>query len=711
MRPILQTTAAECGLASLAMVADHHGLRMDLADLRRRFALSLKGATLEQLMRYGQALNFAGRPLRLELHELCELRLPCILHWDLNHFVVLRKVGRNDIEILDPAVGRRTVPFAEVSRHFTGVALELAPTAQFQPANEKKRIRLRDLTGRIVGLKRMLGHIFVLALALQAIALITPMTTQWVVDEAIVSGDRQLLMLIVIGAAVLALTDFLVRMARGWIAMRLSMDVGLQWTAGVFAHLARLPVSYFEQRHLGDITSRFSSLGAMKAVLTTGAVEAALDGIMLIATFALMLMYSVLLTGVVVAGLGVYALLRWASFRAFREANEERIVLGARENSFFIETIRAIMPLKLFGRETERLARWQNLAVDVQNRDVTTAKMNLWFSGGNTLIFGAEGALLLLIGGLAVIDRQMTVGMLMAFMAYKAQFAGRATALIDLGVSVKMLSLHAERLADIVLEPTEPVAQIETDMQRFMGAVAPSIELRNVSFRYGEGEPWVIKELSLLIEGNDNLAIVGPSGCGKTTLLKIILGLHTPQEGEVRVGGVPIRQLGLAQYRQLVGTVMQDDALLAGSIAENIAFFDTQPSQTRVEAVAAIACVHKDIMAMPMGYQTLVGEMGSTLSGGQKQRVLLARALYKQCRILALDEATSHLDLENERLVNQAVKSLALTRITIAHRPETIANASRVVALEGGKVVRDVREVRGVRDAPDVRDVASAATA
>jgi ATP-binding cassette subfamily B protein RaxB len=706
MKPLLQSTAAECGLACLAMVADHHGLRMDMADLRRRFTLSLKGATLQQLMRYAQALNFSARPLRLDLHELKDLRMPCCLHWDLNHFVVLTKVSGNgdaaQMEILDPAMGKRVLSVKEASNHFTGVALELTPNADFKPADHKRRVRLRDLTGRIFGLRRTLTAVFILALALEAIALLVPMTTQWVVDDAVVTGDKHLLLLIVLGAAVLALTDFLLRMARGWISMRLSMDVGLQWTSNVFHHLSRLPVSYFEQRHLGDITSRFGSLSAIKAVLTEGAIAAALDGIMLIATFALMWLYSPALTGIALAALGVYALLRVVSYRPFRDANEERIVLAAKENSYFLETIRAITPLKLFGREAERLARWQNLAVDVQNRDVRTAKMSLWFGTGNTFIFGVESALLLLIGGLAVIEREMSVGMLMAFMAYKAQFASRATALIDLIVQVKMLSLHAERLADIVLEKPEAQAPVQTDVQRLM----PSIELRNVSFRYGEGEPWVLKDLSLTVQAGENVAIIGPSGCGKTTLLKVMLGLHLPQEGEVLIGGVPIRQLGLAQYRQLVGTVMQDDALLAGSIAENINFFDTQPDQQRIEAAAAIACVHADIAAMPMGYQTLVGDMGTSLSGGQKQRVLLARALYKLPKILALDEATSHLDIENERRVNQAVRNLRLTRITIAHRPETIANAGRVIQLHAGKVARDVRQAGMEQDTPSLHDAA-----
>ncbi len=422
-------------------------------------------------------------------------------------------------------------------------------------------------------------------------------------------------------------------------------------------------------------------------MLTQGTVSTALDGAMAVITLAMMVLYSGKLAIVVVVALSVYLVLRWASFAAFRAANEEKIVLSAKENSYFLETIRAVQPLKLFGRTPERLAQWQNLMVDVQNRDLTTQKMELWFGSANTLIFGVEGMLILYLGGTAVLAQQMTLGMLLAFMAYKGQFAGRATSLINLIMQVKMLGLHAERLADIALEPPERESVMETDISR----IAPKIELRNVSFRYGEGEPWVLKDCSLAIEAGDHIAICGPSGCGKSTLLKLVLGLLEPNEGEIRIGGVSLKQLGPTQYRALIGTVMQNDVLMAGSLSENIACFDPQLDHARVEAVARLAQIHEEIAVMPMGYQTLVGDMGSTLSGGQKQRVLLARALYKQPKILALDEATSSLDAENERQVNIAVKALPLTRITIAHRRETINAAQRVVVLSAGAVIRDVR--------------------
>lgn len=664
------------------MLADAHGLRLDMAELRQRFSISLKGANLTMLMRHAQALGFACRPLRLDLQELGQLQLPCMLHWNFNHFVVLTKVTRRTITILDPATGRRTLRITEASNNFTGIAVEFTPTSEFKPANLRRKVQLSALVGRIVGLKVALGSIFLLAIGLEAISLATPIVTQWIVDGALVSGDRDLLLLTILGGGLLMLMQFMLAMARGWISLRMNQQLSIQFTVNLFSHLLRLPLAYFEKRHVGDIASRFQSLQSIRSALTESSVSAALDGVMAIATISMMVIYSGKLTGIVAIALLLYATLRWASFSAFRTASEERIVLAAKENSHFLETIRAVQPLKLFNRTAERLARWQNLMINVQNRELTTQKLELWFSSANTLIFGVEGMLILYIGGTSVLDRQMTLGMLLAFLAYKIQFASRSTALINLIMQVKMLGLHAERLADIALEPPEHEPSAETDTDRLVAR----IEVCNVSFRYAEGEPWVLRNCSLTVEPGEHVAICGPSGCGKSTLLKLVLGLLQPTEGEIRIGSIGLKQLGPTQYRTLIGTVMQDDVLLAGSLAENIACFDPLADQARVEACARIAQVHDEILAMSMGYQTLVADMGSSLSGGQRQRILLARALYKTPKILALDEATSSLDADNERRVNQAVKALPLTRLTIAHRSETINSANRIVTMNEGRV-------------------------
>jgi ATP-binding cassette subfamily B protein RaxB len=550
----------------------------------------------------------------------------------------------------------------------------------------------------VLGLKRSLLQIFVVAVVLELFAIASPLLNQLVVDDAIATHDMDLLSVLIVGFALLMVIQTVIGLARSWMVMVLGQSLSLQWTSNVFAHLVKLPVEFFEKRHLGDVVSRFGAVGAIQRTLTTSVIEAVLDGIMGMAALGMMLLYSPKLAAVTVGATAIYGLMRWAAYQPFRQAASERLIVSARENTHFLETLRAITPLKLFGREQERRARWQNLIVEVQSRDVRTAKMNIAFSVGNTFVFGVENLLVFWLGaGLvmksgvggvaAAMASPFTIGMLFAYIAYKGQFTGRVSALINYAVEIKMLSLHSERLADIVL--AEP--EVDNVPPNDLAHLQPSIELRNVSIRYGEGEPWVLKDMNLQLQAGQSVALVGPSGCGKTTLLKVLLGLLHPQEGEVLYGGVPVKHLGLQNYRSIIGTVMQEDVLLAGSIADNISFFDLRVDQARTHACAALAAVHEDINKMPMGYQTLVGDMGSSLSGGQKQRVLLARALYKNPRVLALDEATSHLDIANERRVTEALATMPLTRIIVAHRPETIAGAERVVGLDRGQA-REMRQ-------------------
>ena len=684
----LQTEAAECGLASLAMIASFHGHRVDLAGLRRRFTLSVKGATLAYLMQAAGKLQLATRPLRLELDEVPRLVTPCILHWDLNHFVVLKSATAREAVIHDPAGGLRRLPMAELSKHFTGIALELTPAPGFRPIDERRRVKLSDLTGRITGLGRSLSQVLLLALVLQAIAVVSPFYLQWVVDGAVVSEDRDLLAVLGLGFLLLATLQVGVSALRSWVVLYLGTTLNLQWLANVFSHLLRLPVSWFEKRHLGDVVSRFGAVGTIQRTLTSSFVEALIDGFMAVATLAMMAAYSPKLTAIALAAVAAYALLRTLYYAPLRRATEEHIVHAARQQSHFLETVRGVQSIKLFGRQEERRARWLNLVVDSVNKDVAVQKLTLGFRSANGLVFGAERVAVVWVGALAVLDTAFSIGMLFAFMAYKEQFSARVAGLIDKAIELRMLQLQAERLADIVLTPPEeepataapPVAQA-------------SIEVRSLAFRYADNEPFVLRDCSFRIEPGESVAIVGASGGGKTTLVKIMLGLLQPTDGQVLVGGVDLQKLGVDAYRRLVGTVMQEDPLFAGSIADNVSFFDPDPRQEAIERCTRLAAVHEDIAAMPMGYHTLIGDMGAALSGGQRQRILLARALYKQPRILFLDEATSALDVQRERQVNEAIRGLSLTRILIAHRPETIASAERVIVLANGQVAQDLKRV------------------
>lgn len=688
---LLQTEAAECGLACLAMIAGRHGLETDLPTLRKRFSLSLKGSTMADLVRMAVDLQLNPRALRAEMDQLPQLRLPCVLHWDLNHFVVLEQVRRNGVVILDPGQGVRRLPLSEVSSHFTGVALELWPAQDFSPRVERQSVSLRRLIGKVSGLKRSLGQIFVLALALELFALLAPFFLQWVVDDVLVSGDRPLLVTLGVGFGLLVLLQVATTAIRSWAVLYLSSTLNLQWLGNVFAHLMRLPVAWFEKRHQGDVMSRFGAVRKIQETLTTSFIEAVLDGLLVIATFAVMWFYSPLLSTIATASVLAYMLMRWAFFRPLREATEELIVHDAKAASHFLESLRGVQAIKLYNGQQDRQSRYLNLVVDAMNADIDTKKLGIAFSVGNKLVFGLERIAVIWAGALLVLDHRLSVGMLFAFIAYKEQFALRISGLIDKAVELKMLKLQAERLADIVLTPPEA----ETPQQHGSSTGDVDIEVRNVSFRYADGEPSVLSGCTFSINAGESVALVGPSGCGKTTLLKLMLGIFEPDVGEILIGGLPLRQLGLARWRGMIGTVMQDDQLFAGSIADNISFFDSRADMAWITQCASIASVHDEIETLPMRYDTLIGDMGASLSGGQKQRILLARALYKRPRILFLDEATSALDVDRERAVNIAIRQLQLTRVIVAHRPETIASASRVVVLHEGRVAHELRSVGG----------------
>ena len=688
---LLQTEAAECALACLAMVVGAHGHRTDLATLRQRFSLSLKGATMADLVRMAGELHFNPRALRVEPPQLEQLALPCVLHWDLNHFVVLTEVRSNSVTLHDPARGVRHMKLDELSQHFTGVALELTPAADFAPKVERQAVKLKHLIGPVRGLKRSVAQILLLALALEAFVLGSPFLLQWVVDDVVVSNDRDLLLTLGIGFGLLVLLQVVAAALRSWAVLHLSATLNLQWLGNVFSHLMRLPVAWFEKRHAGDVWSRFAAVQTMQKTLTTHFVEALLDGLLVVATLAMMAFYSVTLTAIVLVAVGAYALLRWAFFGPLRQATEETLVHEAQQASHFLESLRAVQSIKLFNRQADRQARFMNRVVDAMNAGIATRKLELMFSVLHRLLFGLERVAVVWVGALLVMDQKFSVGMLFAFVAFKEQFAQRISALIDKGVELRMLRLQGERLADIVLAAPEDMG-----LQRLAERSPEArIDVRGVTFRYADNEADVLQGLSLSIEPGESVAIVGPSGGGKTTLLKLMLGIHAPQNGEVRVGGLPLAQLGLAQWRAMVGTVMQDDALLTGSVIDNISFFDASPDVEWVMECARLAAVHDEIEAMPMGYHTLIGDMGASLSGGQKQRILLARALYKRPQVLLLDEATSALDVERERVVNQNIRKLNLTRVIVAHRPETIASASRVVVLNEGRVTQDLRSVPG----------------
>jgi ATP-binding cassette subfamily B protein RaxB len=680
---ILQTEAAECGLACLAMCVAPFGYETDLRALRNRFSLSLKGLNLKTLIDIAGSIGFSGRALRLELDELSQLNLPCILHWDLRHFVVLTRIRGDKVTIHDPSTGKRRLTMQELGSAFTGVALELTPAADFKAKKEKTSVSLRQLLGNVVGLRRSLAQILLVSFAIEIVAVILPWLNQWIIDDVVVTGDKPLLIILVYGMLLLTIFQLAITVLRSWLLMIMGTRMNLQWSSNVFSHLLRLPISYFEKRNLGDVLSRFGAVDQIRQVITDSFVVSVVDSIMAIVALSVMFFYSIKLTLIVLLAAILYALLRTYFYHIYRLRSEEEIVRSAKLSGLTLETIRGVQSIRLFNFENTRLSTWLNQQVDVYNSRISLQKLNIGFQLGQGLLVALENVLVIWFAATMIISREFTIGMLFAFLGYKQQFITKITSFIDQMVNFRLLSIQTERLSDIVLHPRDNSLAGTSLIPNPDGY---SIEFRDVWFRYADGEPWVLKGINLRITPGDSIVILGLSGEGKTTLIKLILGLLTPNQGEILVEDINLRQLDMSQYRSFIGTVMQDDQLFAGSILENVAFFDPNLDIEWVIDCLQQAGLYKEVLSMPMGLQTLVGDMGTTLSGGQKQRLLVARAIYKRPQIMILDEATSHLDKENQKHVHRALKNAAQIHISITHRLELVTPSDLVYILHNGEL-------------------------
>jgi ATP-binding cassette subfamily B protein RaxB len=690
VKPLLQSEAAECGLACVAMVAAHHGHKVNLAGLRHRYPTSIKGATMAELVAISADLELAPRALRLELDEIDKLQTPAILHWDLNHYVVLEKADRRGVTILDPATGRRIVSQAELSRHFTGVALELAPTMNFVPVEARVRTRLRDLWSRLINYRGATVQVLILSLLLQVTALVMPFFLQLTVDEAIGQADSSLLLLLLVGFGLVYLLNALIRALRSWVVLTLGQSLSYQLGGNVVRHLLRLPLGFFERRHVGDLLSRVGSIGPIQSILTQGIVNVLIDSALAITTLVVMAMISPLLMTIVVVTTLLYIAYGQLLFPGLRRRSEEEIIARANEETYLMESLRAMRAIKLHSHEAMRENGWRNRYADVISAAYKTRIYDIQLSLGEGLLFSAQLLLTVYFGALAVLGGSMTVGLLFAFLSYRSSFTSAATALVDQAQKWRLVGLHLERLSDIVGQKKEEIRL--TPRPTLMPP--PSIRLDGLCFSYGPTEAPLIDQMNLEIPKGGYVAIVGPSGSGKTTLMRLMLGLLQPTGGQIVIDGVPLGPATAGGWRARLGAVLQDDILLTGTLADNIAFFDPKLDQERVELASKLARIHDDIMKMPMAYQSLIGDMGAALSGGQRQRIMLARALYRDPDALFLDEGTANLDSENERLIGDMISRLPVTRIVISHRPALIERAETVYRLEGGKLIKVDKDAR-----------------
>ncbi len=674
---ILQQERSECGLAAVAMIAGYHGHAVGLHVLRNQALLSSRGTNLKNLMQVAQDLRLIARPLRLEISEFEQLRLPAILHWRMNHFVVLVSSKRGKAVVHDPARGRRMVRAAELDRAFSGVAVELTPARNFDRSKNHTRIRFVDFVGSFQYLARYLWMMLALLITTQILALVPPIATQLLIDEVVLGQDRIWLIHALLGLAVVMVVGTLLDAARKWISLYAGTKLAVDSSLSVLNHLLSLPASFLQGRHLGDLMSKVASLTPIRTALTDTGINGIVQLVVLFATLTIMFLYSTWLTVVSLGGLALSALLTFAVLPASRRLTEQTLIHTARQDSSLLETLGSYESVHALDIATLRLSQWQKHFFAATNAGVRRAKLSIWSGAGNGLIGAAEQVLFLGIGVSAIVEKQITLGVLFAFLSLRGRFGAAVASLANIAQSFFMLRVHTDRIGDILMAEPEPPPRNDALCARVVG----SIEAQNLSFKY-PGGPWVIRNFSCAIAEGEAVAIAGPSGVGKSTLLRILSTQQAATCGRILVDDKDLVIWNSRCLRQQLGIVLQNDRLFQGSVCENIAGFDPEPDLERVQNAAINAEIWTDIQAMPMTLYTLLGDAGCNLSGGQQQRLLLARALYRKPRILFLDEATSHLDIDTERRVLDKLGDSGITIISVAHRPNVLARADRLIQIE-----------------------------
>ncbi|PND37935.1 ABC transporter [Paucibacter aquatile] len=675
MTVALQSESADCGLSCMAMLASHYDVSIDLGELRDQFG-SARGVTAATLMDIASAYGFVPHLLQCELGQLLQLKSPCILHWDMRHFVVLERLSPTRAWIIDPAVGRRRISIEELDQMFTGAVLTIKPGLPPPKSHKRSHASLRDVIGPTSGIRASLAKVLVLAAMLECVALGSPLLMQTVIDDVITLGDSDLLMVVGIGLLIATLFQCLLVAGRGWALSFAGASFRLQWSSAVLFRILTLPYAYFQRRSASDVVSRLESVKAIQSTLTHSFVEVLLDGTFGSIALVILGLYSLKLAFCTVACLVAVVLVRSTALHLKRERNEEAIHHDIRQQAYALEAVQAIQTVKANHAVSKVHGRWLSHATSHTEADFRISLLESNTQALVRLILGLEQCAVIYLGARMVLDGHATAGTLVGYMMLKEQFLAKASALTAKVMEFRLLRTHVDRLHDIsretIASPTREAA-LCIDAPTCTDGV---LSFQDVWFRYSDGDPWILRGVSFSVRYGESVAIVGASGGGKSTLIKIAAGLLQPTQGRIHVG----------VDTEKVASVLQDDHLFAGTVAENISLFAETPDVQRLQSCAVASQIGDEILHFPMGFNTMVGEFGSSLSGGQKQRILLARALYRQAELLLLDEATSHLDAANERGVIQELSAMPITRVFVAHRAETIRSAQRILRLEGGQV-------------------------
>nr|WP_276568029.1 peptidase domain-containing ABC transporter [Polyangium fumosum] len=668
------------------MVLGYHGKNVPYEELRSIVALGRGGTTAREILRAARYHGLRGRGVRLEPRALGHLPTASILHWEFDHFVVLERVSKKGIDIIDPGAGRLRLPLSEVDRSFTGVALVLEPSEQFPPPEGARKRTSPSAYHAHLREAGAWGRIVTTSFFLQAMLLALPVLTGTVVDRVVPRSDQHMLVVLAIGIVGIMVFHLLASLVRAHLLLDMRTILDARMTLSFMEHLIALPYAFFQRRSTGDLLMRLNSNTLIRQILTSGMLSALLDGTMAIGYLALLFMVSwqigLLALAFGVAQIGILAL----TSKKRRELDARMLARQARSESYQVEMFANVETLKAMGAEERALEQWSNLFVDVLNASLSEGKLDAVVEAlGSTLRMSAP-LVVLWVGAIQVLDGTISLGVMLALNALAAGVFAPLSSLSANASKLELLGCYLERAEDVRRTPPEQAPGGKT-MMRLRG----QIEVQHVSFRYNPLDPVVVDDVSLRIEPEQFVAIVGRSGSGKTSLACLLTGLYRPDAGAILYDGVKLADLDIREVRRQLGIVTQKVSLFGTTLRDNISLGHPDATAEEILEAARRAHIHDDIVAMPAGYDTVLADGGSSLSGGQRQRLALARALVRKPAILLLDEATSALDAITETALNEELAKLRCTRIVIAHRLSTIRNADKILVMHEGRLVEQGR--------------------
>jgi ATP-binding cassette, subfamily B, bacterial len=680
---VQQLEWTDCGAACLAMVLGHLGRDTTLDDTREIVGGGGRdGASATGIVRAAEHYGLRARGISIDIDHMKFLPPGTILHWEFNHFVVFERMTRKGAELVDPGRGRRTIPEKQLRESFTGVALVFETTDAF---TQRKAGSGRGAWyfQQLAGQRHLLTRVLVMSLLLRVFALAVPLLTAVLVDRVIPRGDHGLLLVVMIGLGGMLVFQIVTALVRTHLLLQLRTNLDTRLTLGFVDYLSRLPFDFFQRRSAGDLLLRVNNNATIREVLTANTLSALIDGLFVLLYIGLILGVDPLLGGVTLALGALQLAVLLGARRRYRDLLVRALDAQTRTQSYLVEMIAGMSTLKAAAAESRAVERWSNLYVDELNVSLDRGRTTAVVDAVLGALTSGSPLVILMLGALRVMGGDLSLGTMLAINAIAIGLLAPLASLVNSGLQLQLLASYMDRVEDVLNTKPEQSGQDAARVPRLTGRVT----LQDVSFRYTERAPLVVRDVSVDIKPGSMIALVGKSGCGKSTLASLIAGLYRPASGRILFDGHDLARLDLRALRRQIGVVFQQPYLFAGSIRTNIALTDPTLPLDRVIAAARAAAIHDDVDAMPMGYETIVSDGGSSLSGGQRQRLAIARALVHRPALLILDEATSSLDAETERAVMHSLAQLRCTRIVLAHRLSTVQDADLILVMERGEIV------------------------